>query len=67
VAARLGEPSAQARWALERSRAPLPELLPHIMLRARDVMQEEFPRASQDASLRDVGLAMAPATASWWG
>lgn len=59
VAARLGDPNAQTRWALARSGAVLPELLPHIMLRVSDVMQPECPSVSHDASLRDVGLAMA--------
>jgi manganese-dependent inorganic pyrophosphatase len=59
IAARLGDPNAQTRWALERSGAPLPELLPHIMLRVSDVMRPECPSVSHNASLRDVGLAMA--------
>ncbi len=59
VAARLGEVNAQTRWALERSGAPEPELLPHIHLRARDVMRPGCPCADQGASLRDVGLVMA--------
>jgi manganese-dependent inorganic pyrophosphatase len=59
VAARLGEANAQTRWALERSGAPEPELLPHVHLRACDVMREECPLAGQEASLRDVGLVMA--------
>ena len=57
--ARLGEVNAQTRWALERSGAEAPELLPHIMLRARDVMRPDCPRARHDASLRDVGITMA--------
>ena len=59
VAARLGEVNAQTRWALERSGAPEPELLPHVHLRARDVMRPGCPLADQEASLRDVGLVMA--------
>lgn len=59
IAARLGEPNAQTRWALERCAAELPEFLPHIMLRVRDVMRPECPVANHDASLRDVGVAMA--------
>lgn len=61
VAARLGDANEQTRWALERSGTPLPELLPHIMLRARDVMRPVGPVATQDSSLRDAGLAMAKA------
>jgi manganese-dependent inorganic pyrophosphatase len=56
---RLGEPNAQTSWLIERSGAPLPELLPHILLRVRDVMREEFPTASDDDPVREVGLAMA--------
>jgi len=59
VAARLGPPNDQTAWALERSGAEMPELLPHIMLRVRDVMRPESPSANYNASLRDVGLAMA--------
>jgi manganese-dependent inorganic pyrophosphatase len=44
---------------LERSGAPEPEFLPHVMLRVRDVMQHRVPLASQDAAVREVGLAMA--------
>ena len=60
---RLGEVNTQTRWALERSGAPEPELLDHVKLRARDVMGEQYPSASTDASLRDVGLAMSKADA----
>ena len=59
MAVRLGEVNAQTRWALERSGAPEPRLLPHVHLRARDVMRDECPCAGQDAPLRDVGLLMA--------
>jgi manganese-dependent inorganic pyrophosphatase len=59
VAARLGEVNAQTRWALERAGAEPPELLPHIMLRAQDVMRPGSPSARHDASLRDVGITMA--------
>ena len=59
VPVRLGELNAQARWALERSGAPAPELLPHISLRASDVMRVDHPTARHGDSLRDVGLAMA--------
>ena len=48
-AVRLGEVNAQTRWALERSGAPEPRLLPHVHLRARDVMRDECPCAGQDA------------------
>ena len=51
--------NAQTRWVLERSGAPEPELLPHLMLRVRDVMRERFPLASHGEPVRQVGLIMA--------
>ena len=63
VPVRLGELNAQARWALERSGAPEPDLLDHVMLRARDVMRHDHPCANHNDSLRDVGVAMAKANA----
>src|SRR5437773_10689528 len=59
VAVRLGPVNAQTAWALERSGAELPPLLSHVRLRVRDVMRSDCPSAGRDASLRDVGLAMA--------
>jgi manganese-dependent inorganic pyrophosphatase len=59
VAARLGPVNAQTAWALERSGAPLPELLEHIRLRVRDVMQESVFTARASDPVRSVGLAMA--------
>ncbi len=59
VPARLGDVNAQTAWALERAGVEAPEALPHIMLRARDVMRPTFAAADHNASLRDVGLAMA--------
>ncbi len=56
---RLGEPNAQTSWLIERSEAPLPEFLPHILLRVRDVMRDEFPTARDDEPVRQVGLTMA--------
>jgi manganese-dependent inorganic pyrophosphatase len=56
---RLGEPNAQTSWLIERSEAALPELLPHILLRVRDVMRDEFPTARDDEPVREVGLTMA--------
>lgn len=58
-AVRLGECNAQTHWLLARSGAPQPPLLPHVMLRARDVMQTSFPVSDQDEPIRAVGLAMA--------
>ena len=59
VPVRLGDINAQTRWVLERSGAPEPELLPHVMLRACDVMQTSFPVTGQDEPIREAGLAMA--------
>jgi manganese-dependent inorganic pyrophosphatase len=59
VPVRLGELNAQTRWVLERSEAPEPRLLPHVMLRVRDVMRERFPLASDGEPVRRVGLIMA--------
>jgi manganese-dependent inorganic pyrophosphatase len=58
---RLGEVNPQTRWLLERSEAAEPQLLPHVMLRACDVMHEGFPVADQRDPVREVGLAMAGA------
>jgi manganese-dependent inorganic pyrophosphatase len=59
VPVRLGELNAQTRWVLEQSGAPEPELLPHVLLRVRDVMRERFPLASHGEPVRQVGLIMA--------
>jgi manganese-dependent inorganic pyrophosphatase len=59
VPVRLGELNAQTRWVLDRSGAPEPPLLPHIMLRVRDVMRERFPLAEHGEPVREVGLIMA--------
>jgi manganese-dependent inorganic pyrophosphatase len=59
VPVRLGDVNAQTRWVLERSGAPEPEFLPHIMLRVRDVMQHQVHLASVDDPVRTVGLQMA--------
>ncbi len=61
VPVRLGELNAQTRWVLERSGAPEPRFLPHIMLRARDVMQREFPVMEHENPIREAGMAMAHA------
>src|SRR5438132_12218634 len=53
VPVRIGDANAQTAWALERSGAELPQYLPHIMLRVRDVMQTEYPCANHGASIRD--------------
>jgi manganese-dependent inorganic pyrophosphatase len=61
VPVRLGDLNAQTRWLLQRSGAAEPRHLPHVMLRAADVMQEEFPISRQDAPVREAGRAMAKA------
>jgi manganese-dependent inorganic pyrophosphatase len=61
VPVRLGELNAQTRWVLERSGAEEPELLPHVLLRVRDVMRERFPLARHGEPVREVGLIMARA------
>jgi manganese-dependent inorganic pyrophosphatase len=59
VPVRLGELNQQTRWVLDRSGAREPQLLPHILLRARDVMRERFPHARHSEPVREVGLIMA--------
>ena len=39
---RLGDLNAQTRWVLDQAGAAEPDLLPHIMLRVRDVMAQDF-------------------------
>ncbi|MBA2347314.1 MAG: putative manganese-dependent inorganic diphosphatase [Solirubrobacterales bacterium] len=58
VPVRLGELNAQTSWALERAGAEAPQLLPHISLRAGDVMREEFPVAEIGTPLRRAGQMM---------
>ena len=59
IPVRLGEPNAQTQWVLERAGVDEPRYLPHILLRVRDVMEEEFERGEADESVRAVGLTMA--------
>jgi manganese-dependent inorganic pyrophosphatase len=59
VPVRLGELNAQTRWVLERAGAAEPPLLPHVMLRVRDVMRERFAAAEDGEPVREVGLIMA--------
>lgn len=59
VPVRLGELNAQTRWVLERSGAPEPELLQHVLLRVADVMRERFTSATHGQPVRQVGLIMA--------
>jgi len=59
VAVRLGDVNSQTRWVLERAGVDEPELLRHVLLRARDVMQERFCLVGESESVRDVGITMA--------
>ncbi len=61
VPVRLGDCNAQTRWLLARSGAAGPHHLPHVMLRAGDVMQDTFPVSRQDSPVREAGRAMAKA------
>ncbi|MGH2858263.1 MAG: putative manganese-dependent inorganic diphosphatase [Solirubrobacteraceae bacterium] len=58
---RLGDCNSQTRWLLARSGAPEPRHLPHVMLRAADVMRTRFPVARHDDPVREAGRAMAGA------
>jgi manganese-dependent inorganic pyrophosphatase len=58
---RLGETNHQTRWLLDCSGAPEPRHLPHVMLRARDVMREDFPIARVGDPVREAGRALARA------
>ncbi len=58
VPVRLGELNPQTRWVLEQAGATSPELLPHILLRAGDLMQTEFPRLRASDPIREAGLAI---------
>ncbi|MBV9309672.1 MAG: putative manganese-dependent inorganic diphosphatase [Solirubrobacterales bacterium] len=61
VAVRLGDCNTQTRWVLDRSGAPEPRFLPHVNLRARDVMQTSFPTTRQEEPIRSAGREMAGA------
>ena len=61
VPVRLGECNSQTRWLLQRAEQPEPRHLPHVMIRARDVMQEQFPVARVDEPVREAGRALAKA------
>jgi manganese-dependent inorganic pyrophosphatase len=61
VPVRLGECNNQTRWLLARSGASEPQFLPHLMLRARDVMQQDFPVAMVSDPVRGAGRALATA------
>ncbi|MEA2279451.1 MAG: manganese-dependent inorganic pyrophosphatase [Solirubrobacteraceae bacterium] len=59
VPVRLGELNEQTRWVLQHAGAAEPVLLPHALLRVRDVMRERFPLAQDSEAVREVGLTMA--------
>jgi manganese-dependent inorganic pyrophosphatase len=59
VPVRLGDVNSQTRWVLNQAGAAEPMFLPHIMLRVRDVMQQDFYAAGVDDPVREVGLTMA--------
>jgi manganese-dependent inorganic pyrophosphatase len=59
VPVRLGELNAQTRWVLDRSGAPEPDFLEHVMLRVCDVMLDGFPTVSHEEPIRSAGLRMA--------
>jgi manganese-dependent inorganic pyrophosphatase len=58
VPVRLGGLNPQTRWVLEQAGAQEPEYLPHIRLRAGDLMQTEFPSISEADPIREAGLAI---------
>jgi manganese-dependent inorganic pyrophosphatase len=58
IPVRLGDLNPQTRWVLEQAGAAEPELLPHIRLRAGDLMQTEFPSMRADDPIREAGLAL---------
>lgn len=57
--ARLGDVNPQTAWALEKSGAPSPKRIRHIMLRVKDVMARDVAVAHKCDPLRNVGLTMA--------
>jgi manganese-dependent inorganic pyrophosphatase len=61
IPVRLGECNIQTQWVLKRSGAPKPEFLPHVLLRAGDVMTTDFPSVDEDAPIREAGRSIARA------
>src|SRR6476469_5531599 len=59
VPVRLGELNEQTRWVLQRACAAERVLLPHALLRVRDVMRDHFPLAHDSEAVREVGMTMA--------
>ncbi len=56
--ARLGEPSAETSYLLERFKLPAPTLLTDVYTRVRDVMNAEPQYLPQTATMRDAGLVI---------
>ena len=61
VPVRLGDTNPQTNWLLERSGAPEPRFLAHVLVRACDVMHSDFPVIGQDEPIRQAGIAMSRA------
>jgi manganese-dependent inorganic pyrophosphatase len=61
VPVRLGDCNPQTSWLLERSGAPEPRFLPHVLVRACDVMHSDFPVIGQDEPIRQAGIALSRA------
>jgi manganese-dependent inorganic pyrophosphatase len=61
VPVRLGDTNPQTDWLLERSGAPEPRFLAHVLVRACDVMHTEFPVIGQDEPIRQAGIALSRA------
>jgi manganese-dependent inorganic pyrophosphatase len=61
VPVRLGDLNPQTTWLLQRSGAPEPRFLAHVLVRACDVMREKFPVIGQDAPIREAGIALSRA------
>ncbi|HET7050438.1 MAG TPA: putative manganese-dependent inorganic diphosphatase [Solirubrobacteraceae bacterium] len=61
VPVRLGDTNPQTNWLLERSGAPEPRFLPHVLVRACDVMHSDFPVVGQDEPIRQAGIALSRA------
>jgi manganese-dependent inorganic pyrophosphatase len=58
VPVRLGELNPQTNWVLEEAGVQEPDFLPHIRLRAGDLMQTEFPCINASDPIREAGLAI---------
>ena len=61
VPVRLGDTNPQTNWLLQRSGAPEPRFLAHVLVRACDVMHTDFPVIGQDEPIRQAGIALSRA------